>query len=210
MASADPLANITIGYPKLAARIEIQPDLSIYRGFRALNAQNILYLQAQLIELEAKLRTQQARDDTNPHGKKALYAKTWFWLEKSASDGDTKQLDLVVKIRQVLSEYSKLADEINSELSPLTAYRPSHDPTIHDPQAARPKPHRPALPPKLPRDRLHGPKCAGGPGRKHVGLNARARRACTRSRGTQDARRERRTVDVGGEEGRREPFYVPL
>lgn len=107
-ASADPLANITTGYPKLAARIEIQPQLSIYRRFGALNAQNILYLQAQLIDLETKLRTQQSRDDTNPQGKKALYAKTWYRLENSASDGDTKQLDLVLKTRQVLSEFSEL------------------------------------------------------------------------------------------------------
>ncbi|OAK97991.1 hypothetical protein IQ06DRAFT_357127 [Phaeosphaeriaceae sp. SRC1lsM3a] len=105
-ASADPLANITTGYPKLAARIEIQPQLSIYRRFGALNAQNILYLQAQLIDLETKLRTQQSRDDTNPQGKKALYAKTWYRLENSASDGDTKQLDLVLKTRQVLSEFN--------------------------------------------------------------------------------------------------------
>ncbi|KAH7390763.1 hypothetical protein DE146DRAFT_766817 [Phaeosphaeria sp. MPI-PUGE-AT-0046c] len=108
MTSADPLANITIGYPKLAARIEIQPELSMYRRFGGLGSQNILYFQGQLIDLESKLRLLQARDDTNPHGKKALYAKTWYRLEHSASDGDTKQLDLVLKIRQVLSDYKPL------------------------------------------------------------------------------------------------------
>jgi hypothetical protein len=107
MAHLDPFRHITIGYPKLAARTEVQPEIAIYRRFGALNAQNVLYFQAELVDLEEKLRAQQVQDDSNPKGKKSLYAKTWFRLKDSAVDGDTEQLDLVMKIRETLREYSK-------------------------------------------------------------------------------------------------------
>jgi hypothetical protein len=110
MVSIDPLPDITIGYPKLAARIEIQPELSIYRRFGALNAQNLLYFQAQLVDLEAKLRAQQAIDNTSTHGHKSKYAVTWLRLENSAIDGDTKQRDLVIEIRALLREFSEFVD----------------------------------------------------------------------------------------------------
>jgi hypothetical protein len=109
MATADLFPDISIGYPKLAARVEIQPELSIYRRFGALNAQNLLYFQAQLTDLEARLRRQQGSDDASTHGKKSYYARTWFRLEDSVVDGDTKQLDLVLKIRGVLKDFSKYA-----------------------------------------------------------------------------------------------------
>jgi hypothetical protein len=107
MSLADRVRGITIGYPKLAAVTELQPEVAIYRRFGALNALNVLYLQAELEDLEEKLRAQQAKDDSDPMGKKSLYAKTWFRLKDSAFDGDTEQLHLVMKIRETLKEYSK-------------------------------------------------------------------------------------------------------
>lgn len=107
MATPDPFQNITIGYPKLAARTEVQPELAIYRRFGALNAQNLLYYQAELVDLEEKVRLQQEEDAKSPKGSKPLYARTWFRLVDSATDGDTKQLDLVLKLREILKEYSK-------------------------------------------------------------------------------------------------------
>lgn len=111
MASSDPFKHIVIGYPKLAAKIEVQPEAAIYRKFGALNAHNILYYQAELTCLEQELRQQQKVDDahqsSNPDIKKCDYAKSWDWLRDSADDGDTTQLDLVLKIRETLKEYSK-------------------------------------------------------------------------------------------------------
>jgi hypothetical protein len=107
MATEDPFTDVVVGYPKLAAKMEIQPELAIYRRFGALNAQNLLYYQAQLIDLEEKLRRQQAQDDQNATGRKSMYAKTWYRLRESEDDGDTDQLDLVMKIRETLNEYSE-------------------------------------------------------------------------------------------------------
>lgn len=107
MASNDPLRDIVIGYPKLAARMEIQPESAIFRRFGWLNAQNLLYLQAELISLEKQLRERQVADSTHTTGKKAQYALDWFWLSQSEDDGDTEQLDLVLRIRALLDEYSR-------------------------------------------------------------------------------------------------------
>ncbi|KAI0605258.1 hypothetical protein TUN205_10503, partial [Pyrenophora tritici-repentis] len=89
MAPYDPFHDITIGYPKLAARTEVQPELAIYRRFGAMNAQNLLYYQAELVDLEVKLRAQQVRDDKDRKGQKTKYAKTWFRLEDSEAQSAT-------------------------------------------------------------------------------------------------------------------------
>jgi hypothetical protein len=102
----DPLHQLVVGYPKLAAKMELQPELAIYRRFGALNGQNLLYYQAELMDLEQQLRKQQAEDGKNLHGKKSEYGKDWYRLQDSSEDGDTEQLDLVLKIRKLLNEYS--------------------------------------------------------------------------------------------------------
>jgi hypothetical protein len=107
MASLDPFDDKPKGYPKLAARTEVQPELAIYRRFGALNAQNLLYYQAELVDIEEKLITQQSQDNQDPKGEKQRYASNWFRLKVSAKDGDTKQLDLVMRTREILKEYSK-------------------------------------------------------------------------------------------------------
>ncbi|KAH8702836.1 hypothetical protein GQ44DRAFT_732716 [Phaeosphaeriaceae sp. PMI808] len=106
MASQDPFSSIVVGYPKLAAKFEIQPEVAIYRRFGALNAQNLLYFQAELTDLEEKIREKQVQDSNNDKGGKPCYATNWFCLSDSENDGDTEQLDLVMKIREVLKGYN--------------------------------------------------------------------------------------------------------
>ena len=45
-------------------------------------------------------------DNNATTGRKSEYAKNWFSLQDSEVDGDTEQLDLVLKIRETLKEYS--------------------------------------------------------------------------------------------------------
>lgn len=87
----------------------IRPDSAIFRRFGALNARNLLYLQAELTHLEDALKTAEHRDSRSHVGEKANYARDWYWLEMSplASNEDTAQLNLVKKIREKLDEYSE-------------------------------------------------------------------------------------------------------
>ncbi|KAH7379487.1 hypothetical protein BKA66DRAFT_587563 [Pyrenochaeta sp. MPI-SDFR-AT-0127] len=86
MAATDPFADIVIGYPKLAAKFEILPEAAIYRRFGALNAQNLLYYQAELTYLERKLRDQQKQDSNDQKGHGSSYAINWYWLKHSKTD----------------------------------------------------------------------------------------------------------------------------
>ena len=98
------------GYPKLARSMGIRPESAIFRSFGALNAKNLLYLQAELTYLEETLRDMEVIDHESDEGEKVQYASDWFWLEVSAEerDGvDAWQLSLVLKIREKLREYSE-------------------------------------------------------------------------------------------------------
>lgn len=107
MVPSPPSSQTVNGYPRLASLIEARPECAIFRRFGALNAQNLLYLQAELIGLERSLHEQQKQDSESGHQYKTKYAQNWFWLSTSERDGNTEQLDLVLKARETLRQYSK-------------------------------------------------------------------------------------------------------
>ena len=98
-----PQSELIPGYPKFAGRMELIPEIAIFRRFGALNAQNLLYLQAQLVSLEQELRAREKEDSVSGH---TNYAFDWFWLQRSAEGGHCTQWDLVKKTRKMLKEYS--------------------------------------------------------------------------------------------------------
>lgn len=105
MAAFDPFPDYVRGYPKLAAKFEILPEVAIYRRFGALNALNLLYYQAELTSLEEKLYKQQKIDDADPNG--CSYARNWNFLHQSRTEGNCRQLDIFLELRQLLKPYSK-------------------------------------------------------------------------------------------------------
>lgn len=98
-----------IGYPRLGARMGLIPEVAIYRRFGDLNAQNLLYLQAEITHLQRQLRALEVADNQNSHGRKSQYAVNWYWLSQSADDGDQEQWNMVRRIRKKLRTYSKPA-----------------------------------------------------------------------------------------------------
>lgn len=109
MTAIDPFADMVVGYPKLAAKFEVFPEIAIYRRFGALNALNLLYYQAELSYVEKQLQEQQQKDDFDRTGPGAGYARNWQWLKYSRADGgDGHQLELVMYMRELLQQYSEL------------------------------------------------------------------------------------------------------
>ncbi|KAF1956372.1 hypothetical protein CC80DRAFT_473276 [Byssothecium circinans] len=106
MAANDPLTQKVKGYPKLAAQIELRPELAIFRRFGALNAENLLYFQAELALLEQDLQKQQLDDHCSGDSRKALFARSWYELSTSKENGDDTQLQLIHRIRETLRSYS--------------------------------------------------------------------------------------------------------
>lgn len=102
----DTLQQYVIGYPKLAAKMEILPEVAIFRRFGALNAQNLLYMQAELVYLKKELRRCQLEDHCNPSEKRSKYALDWRWLKVSEGTEAGEQQALILRIRDLLKEYS--------------------------------------------------------------------------------------------------------
>ncbi|KAF2641830.1 hypothetical protein P280DRAFT_468343 [Massarina eburnea CBS 473.64] len=102
--SGNALEELVIGYPKLSGQMEIVPETAIFRRFGALNARNLLYMQSELMALEKDLIKQELADSVAPE--KCKYALDWYWLSQSKAPGDTKQLDLVLKVREMIREYN--------------------------------------------------------------------------------------------------------
>lgn len=97
-----------IGYPRLSERMGVKPETLIFRKFVALNARMLLYMQAELLELERALQKQEERDLNDTDGKRSRYASDFSYLLLSHKHGDTTQLELVRKIQGKLEVYSKV------------------------------------------------------------------------------------------------------
>lgn len=95
------------GYPTLAEHMGHMPQLGIFRRFGALNARNLLYLQAELTFLEEMLILAEKRD--NDHSDiREDFGGNWYDLSNSGAGNEEmrRQWELVLRIREKLKEYS--------------------------------------------------------------------------------------------------------
>ena len=102
--------NYVKGYPSLAAFIASDCDKStaIYRRFDRLSARNLLYLQSELLELEARQDALDAEDSCGLIEDKES-SRNWQVLQRRAAEpGNTKQKERVKvlkEIRELMKEY---------------------------------------------------------------------------------------------------------
>lgn len=89
------------------------PEYSIFRRFGAMNARNLLYMQAELMHLEDELQ-QITEEDMEPD-KRLSYHKNWLELSKPGTNGGYGiQWEKMKEIRAKLNEYSKPRTSQNS------------------------------------------------------------------------------------------------
>jgi hypothetical protein len=88
----------------------VKPETLIFRKYVVLNARMLLYMQAELLELELALQKQEEQDLNDADGKRSRYASDFSYLLLSHKHGDTTQLELVSKIQGKLEVYSRSAD----------------------------------------------------------------------------------------------------
>jgi hypothetical protein len=94
------------GYAKIAERMATLPSLAIFRQFQALRAQNLLYMQAELIELETRFRDQAGRDIQSQEPTEKLYSRDWLTLSSLNNNGQlSEQWKLALDIREKLESY---------------------------------------------------------------------------------------------------------
>lgn len=96
-------------YSTFADFIATDDELPIFRRFDRLNARNLLYLQSELIALEARLQTLDGEDDKDGSMDVMLSAKCWETLLLRAEEHphEIERMELIRKIRIVIKEYSK-------------------------------------------------------------------------------------------------------
>jgi hypothetical protein len=95
------------GYDKLSMLMGRYDNVAIFRQFGDLNTKNILYMQAELVNLEAELGNIVQRDRQSADPDKASYHVSWTALSEPVGNGRaTTQLQKVFEVREKLHKYS--------------------------------------------------------------------------------------------------------
>jgi hypothetical protein len=95
------------GYVKLAALMGRYDKLAMFRQFAALNTKNLLYMQAELVNLEAELEDIVQEDSHSADPTRASYQVSWTALNEPLGNGRAStQLRKVLEIREKLDRYS--------------------------------------------------------------------------------------------------------
>lgn len=113
------------GYAKLSSLMATDTEFAIYRKFGALDAQNLLYYQAELMRLEEDLRETAVEDRRSQDSEKRLFSDNWFELS-NAEPGKNLQFQKVMQIRRTLKEYSPQVLTVALTKSGLWSRRLSH------------------------------------------------------------------------------------
>ena len=102
-------------YSSLAEFLGNHDGLAIYRRFATLNAQNLLYLQSELIILEGELRRLAFADDTSGSEQRQSMKKDIRALKADpTNEVEGRQWQKVLEIRGKLKEYSVSAGSLPS------------------------------------------------------------------------------------------------
>ncbi|TVY41918.1 hypothetical protein LOCC1_G006053 [Lachnellula occidentalis] len=95
------------GYPRLAALQGTYPQLGIYRRFAILNARNLLYLQAELVDLESSLNEYTKEDGESEDSRIRLHNKNWFYLGRKNDGVLGSQWHTMIRLRKKLKQYNQ-------------------------------------------------------------------------------------------------------
>lgn len=94
------------GYHKLAMLMGPNTEVAIFRRFGSLNMFNLLFMQAELMELERKFTTACLDDAASDINAVKEYCRNFVKLRKSDQHENKDQLQLLQTIRQKLQDYS--------------------------------------------------------------------------------------------------------
>ncbi|KAI1111978.1 hypothetical protein F5Y14DRAFT_453427 [Nemania sp. NC0429] len=97
------------GYTRLAEYMGQQPQLAIFRRFSALTNVNLLYLQAEIAQLEHQLELVQIEDNKSEDNARQTYFRSWNQLSMSAhldaGSPEREQYELIMKLRELMGQY---------------------------------------------------------------------------------------------------------
>jgi hypothetical protein len=97
------------GYPGLAKVMGPHPGMALFKRFAVLNARNLLYMQAELIDLELQFDILTSQDHTSSDPRRRAFAKEFLKLSEPLDGLQAQQWQKALEIREKLKEYSKLS-----------------------------------------------------------------------------------------------------
>ncbi|KAI1197743.1 hypothetical protein F5X97DRAFT_333812 [Nemania serpens] len=99
------------GYTRLAEFMGQQPQLAIFRRFAALTNANLLYLQAEITQLEDRLDVVQTQDSQSSDDARQKYLRSWNQLSMSAGfdagSPEREQYELIMRLRELIVQYQQ-------------------------------------------------------------------------------------------------------
>jgi hypothetical protein len=100
--------NFINGFPSVAAFIASDPDNSffIYNAFHRLSSRNLLYLEAEILDLQKQQDDLDFRDSRRDPDVQQCF-RSWTKLRTSGDPDQVKRMELIEKIREKLKEYRK-------------------------------------------------------------------------------------------------------
>ena len=93
-------------YTRLASLISTHNELAIVRHFGVLKAKNLLYLQAELVHLEAELAVIENENKFSGDSERIAFQTSVFDLKESSTSNKALQWQKALEIRSKLKEYS--------------------------------------------------------------------------------------------------------
>lgn len=100
------------GYDRLGRLMGRHPETTAFRRFGELAAEDLLYRQAELVELERSLREYQKADKESGNKTRQGYALSWNRIQASSEEDaqsghNSSQLETILEIREKLERYRK-------------------------------------------------------------------------------------------------------
>jgi len=98
-------------YPSFADFIASDPELSVFKRFNRLSSRNLLYLQSELLDLQAQLQDFDEEDYNGKDGEVLLSAKCWETFAARAEEPqyprEKERMETIHKIRISMKEYQE-------------------------------------------------------------------------------------------------------
>jgi len=94
------------GYHAVARFLDVDTRIPVIRRFGVLNTQDLLYMQAELVQLERELECISREDAESHDADRTAYRHSAQALQQSLQRGDDFQWKKVLEIREKLRQYS--------------------------------------------------------------------------------------------------------
>ncbi|KAL2812510.1 hypothetical protein BJX63DRAFT_421732 [Aspergillus granulosus] len=110
------------GYDKLATIMAGDKGLSIFRSFKKLNVKNLLYLQAEIVNVQTELERIIQEDESSRDEIREKFSTSVYYLKEGLDPGRSEQWEKALQLRELLDKYNTAA----LQYAQILRLRPPH------------------------------------------------------------------------------------